>query len=133
MRFLTRLGAGLPVGISLYPSRKLDTAVVDRVQGPTTVIKYSEQGSIDKIHTVIRNPKGDYGVGLQKKSGDVIKRRGAMRGRPVRRTCTPHHVPHPTARRESRPRGAAVTRHNPVLAAYPIGVTPRVVRVSKRQ
>jgi hypothetical protein len=38
-----------------------------RVQGPTVVIEYAPQGSTDHIHTVIRNPKDDYGAGLLKR------------------------------------------------------------------
>jgi hypothetical protein len=33
-----------------------------RVQGPSVVIEYSPQGGTDHIHTVIRNPKDDYGA-----------------------------------------------------------------------
>ena len=35
-----------------------------RVQGPTVIIEYAPQGGTDHIHTVIRNPKDDYGAGL---------------------------------------------------------------------
>ncbi len=38
-----------------------------RVQGPTVVIEYAPQGGTDHIHTVIRNPEDDYGVGSSKK------------------------------------------------------------------
>jgi Protein of unknown function (DUF3500) len=38
-----------------------------RVQGPTVVIEYAPQGGTDHIHTVIRNPEDDYGVGLLKR------------------------------------------------------------------
>jgi hypothetical protein len=37
------------------------------VQGPAVVIEYAPQGGIDHIHTVIRNPKDDYGAGLIKR------------------------------------------------------------------
>jgi hypothetical protein len=37
-----------------------------RVQGPTIVIEYAPQGSADHIHTVVRNPKDDYGAALMK-------------------------------------------------------------------
>jgi hypothetical protein len=40
------------------------SAVYFRVQGPTVVIEYAPQGGTDHIHTVIRNPKDDYGAGL---------------------------------------------------------------------
>jgi hypothetical protein len=43
------------------------SAVYFRVQGPTVVIEYAPQGSTDHIHTVVRNPKNDYGAGLLKK------------------------------------------------------------------
>jgi hypothetical protein len=35
-----------------------------RVQGPTIVIEYAPQGGTDHIHTVVRNPKDDYGMGI---------------------------------------------------------------------
>jgi hypothetical protein len=38
-----------------------------RVQGPTVWIEYAPQGSTDHIHTVVRNPKDDYGAGLLKR------------------------------------------------------------------
>jgi hypothetical protein len=38
-----------------------------RVQGPSVVIEYAPQGSTDHIHTVIRNPEDEYGVGSAKK------------------------------------------------------------------
>jgi hypothetical protein len=40
------------------------SAVYFRVQGPTIVIEYAPQGGTDHIHTVVRNPKDDYGAGL---------------------------------------------------------------------
>jgi hypothetical protein len=43
------------------------SAVYFRVQGPTVVIEYAPQGGTDHIHTVIRNPKDDYGAGLLKR------------------------------------------------------------------
>jgi hypothetical protein len=42
------------------------SAAYFRVQGPTVVIEYAPQGGTDHIHTVIRNPKDDYGAGLLK-------------------------------------------------------------------
>ena len=38
------------------------SAVYFRVQGPTVVIEYAPQGGTDHIHTVVRNPKDDYGA-----------------------------------------------------------------------
>jgi hypothetical protein len=38
-----------------------------RVQGPSVIIEYAPQGSTDHIHTVIRNPKDEYGVGSSKR------------------------------------------------------------------
>jgi hypothetical protein len=35
-----------------------------RVQGPSLWIEYAPQGSTDHIHTVVRNPKDDYGAAL---------------------------------------------------------------------
>jgi hypothetical protein len=40
------------------------SAVYFRVQGPTVWIEYAPQGGTDHIHTVVRNPKDDYGVAL---------------------------------------------------------------------
>lgn len=37
-----------------------------RVQGPTVVIEFAPQGGTDHIHTVIRNPKDEYGAGTAK-------------------------------------------------------------------
>jgi hypothetical protein len=42
------------------------SAVYFRVQGPTVWIEYAPQGGTNHIHTVIRNPKDDYGAGLLK-------------------------------------------------------------------
>jgi hypothetical protein len=38
-----------------------------RVQGPSVVIEYAPQGGTDHIHTVIRNPKDEYGTGSAKR------------------------------------------------------------------
>jgi hypothetical protein len=35
-----------------------------RVQGPTLVIEYAPQGSVDHIHTIYRDPTNDYGAKL---------------------------------------------------------------------
>ena len=43
------------------------SAAYFRVQGPTVVIEYAPQGGTGHIHTVIRNPKDDYGVSAAKK------------------------------------------------------------------
>jgi hypothetical protein len=40
------------------------SAVYFRVQGPSVWIEYAPQGGTDHIHTVVRNPKDDYGAGL---------------------------------------------------------------------
>jgi hypothetical protein len=40
------------------------SAVYFRVQGPTVWIEYAPQGDTTHIHTVVRNPKDDYGAGL---------------------------------------------------------------------
>jgi hypothetical protein len=37
------------------------------VQGPSVVIEYAPQGGTDHIHTVIRNPKDEYGAGSSKR------------------------------------------------------------------
>jgi hypothetical protein len=38
-----------------------------RVQGPTLVIEYAPQGSVDHIHTIYRDPTNDYGAKIVKK------------------------------------------------------------------
>jgi hypothetical protein len=38
-----------------------------RVQGPTVIIEYAPQGGTGHIHTVIRNPEDEYGVGSMKR------------------------------------------------------------------
>ena len=35
-----------------------------RIQGPTLVIEYAPQGSVDHIHTIYRDPTNDYGARL---------------------------------------------------------------------
>lgn len=37
-----------------------------RVQGPTIIIEYAPQGGTDHIHTIIRNPRNEYGAGITK-------------------------------------------------------------------
>src|SRR5262249_8868320 len=44
------------------------SAAYFRVQGPTVVIEYApQQGSVDHIHTIYRDPTNDYGAKLAKK------------------------------------------------------------------
>ena len=39
-----------------------------RIQGPTLVIEYApQQGNIDHIHTIYRDPTNDYGARIAKK------------------------------------------------------------------
>jgi hypothetical protein len=38
------------------------SAAYFRVQGPTLVIEYAPQNSVDHIHTIYRDPTNDYGV-----------------------------------------------------------------------
>ena len=40
------------------------SAAYFRIQGPTLVIEYAPQRSIDHIHTIYRDPTNDYGVGF---------------------------------------------------------------------
>jgi len=37
-----------------------------RIQGPTVVIEYAPQGSVDHIHTIYRDPTNDYGATFAK-------------------------------------------------------------------
>ena len=39
-----------------------DSAAYFRIQGPTLVIEYAPQGSLDHIHTIYRDPTNDYGA-----------------------------------------------------------------------
>jgi hypothetical protein len=43
------------------------SAAYFRVQGPTLVIEYAPQDSVDHIHTIYRDPTNDYGVKLARK------------------------------------------------------------------
>jgi hypothetical protein len=38
------------------------SAAYFRVQGPTLVIEYAPQGSVEHLHTIYRDPTNDYGV-----------------------------------------------------------------------
>ena len=38
------------------------SAAYFRVQGPTLVIEYAPQNSVDHIHTIYRDPTNDYGA-----------------------------------------------------------------------
>jgi Protein of unknown function (DUF3500) len=38
-----------------------------RIQGPTVVIEYAPQGSVDHIHTIYRDPTNDYGAKFARK------------------------------------------------------------------
>jgi hypothetical protein len=38
------------------------SAAYFRVQGPTLVVEYAPQGSVDHIHTIYRDPTNDYGA-----------------------------------------------------------------------
>jgi hypothetical protein len=40
------------------------SAAYFRIQGPTLVIEYAPQGSVDHIHTIYRDPTNDYGATL---------------------------------------------------------------------
>jgi hypothetical protein len=43
------------------------SAAYFRIQGPTLVIEYAPQGSVDHIHTIYRDPTNDYGAKLAAK------------------------------------------------------------------
>jgi hypothetical protein len=43
------------------------SAAYYRIQGPTLLIEYAPQGSTNHIHTVIRDPRNDYGTELTKR------------------------------------------------------------------
>jgi len=40
------------------------SAAYFRIQGPTLVIEYAPQGTVDHIHTIYRDPANDYGSGI---------------------------------------------------------------------
>ena len=46
------------------------SAAYFRVQGPTLVIEYAPQGSVDHIHTIYRDPTNDYGAKFTAKYGN---------------------------------------------------------------
>jgi hypothetical protein len=50
-----------------YGPTKAGSAAYYRIQGPNVLIEYAPQGSVNHIHTVIRNPGNDYGKGLTKR------------------------------------------------------------------
>ncbi len=43
------------------------SAAYFRIQGPTLVIEYAPQGSVDHIHTIYRDPTNDYGAKFARK------------------------------------------------------------------
>ena len=43
------------------------SAAYFRVQGPTLVIEYAPQDSVDHIHTIYRDPTNDYGAKLARR------------------------------------------------------------------
>ena len=48
-----------------------------RIQGPTVMIEYApQQGDLDHIHTIYRDPSNDYGAGLVKKSKLKVRSKG---------------------------------------------------------
>jgi hypothetical protein len=49
-----------------YGPTAAGSAAYYRIQGPSVVIEYAPQGGTNHIHTVIRNPKNDYGKALTK-------------------------------------------------------------------
>ena len=44
------------------------SAAYFRIQGPTLVIEYAPQSSVDHIHTIYRDPTNDYGAKFARKS-----------------------------------------------------------------
>jgi hypothetical protein len=44
-----------------YGPTKNGSAAYYRIQGPTLLIEYAPQGSMNHIHTIIRDPRNDYG------------------------------------------------------------------------
>jgi hypothetical protein len=49
-----------------YGATENGGAAYYRIQGPTLVIEYAPQGSVSHIHTIIRDPRNDYGNELTK-------------------------------------------------------------------
>ena len=43
------------------------SAAYFRIQGPTLVIEYAPQNSVDHIHTIYRDPTNDYGAKIARK------------------------------------------------------------------
>jgi hypothetical protein len=66
-RRLAEIKGELPdTSFAWYGPTAAGSAVYYRIQGPSVVIEYAPQGGTNHIHTVIRNPKNDYGKALTK-------------------------------------------------------------------
>ena len=60
---MTELKANLPQTYFAWSGPTTNGSVAYfRIQGPTLVIEYAPQGSIDHIHTIYRDPTNDYGA-----------------------------------------------------------------------
>jgi uncharacterized protein DUF3500 len=60
---MTELEANLPQTYFAWSGPTTNgSAAYFRIQGPTLVIEYAPQGSIDHIHTIYRDPTNDYGA-----------------------------------------------------------------------
>jgi hypothetical protein len=64
-RRLAEIKGGLAdTSFAWYGPTAAGSAAYYRIQGPTVVIEYAPQGGTGHIHTVIRDPKNDYGKAL---------------------------------------------------------------------
>ena len=62
---MAELKANLPGPSSPGADRPRTAARVYRIQGPTVVIEYApQQGDLNHIHTIYRDPTNDYGAKL---------------------------------------------------------------------
>ena len=62
---MDEIRANLPQTYFAWSGSTTDgSAAYFRIQGPTLVIEYAPQGSVDHIHTIYRDPTNDYGAGI---------------------------------------------------------------------
>ena len=64
---MAEIRAGLPQTYFAWSGPTVNGgAAYFRIQGPTLVIEYAPQGSVDHIHTIYRDPTNDYGATFAK-------------------------------------------------------------------
>ena len=58
---------GVTIAVAKIKGTTTGSAAYFRVQGPTLIIEYAPQNSVDHIHTIYRDPTNDYGVKFAKR------------------------------------------------------------------